>query len=157
LAHVPRGRLREEEGAADVDAEEEVEVARAELERRLRLGEAGVVDEDVEPAERPDRLAREPVRHLRVGEVAVHPVDGPELVEAPLRLLVLGTGVLSRVAEREAIAEQPLGDRVADPAVRAGDECDPSQWPADRTCAASTLVARRSPPPRSRRRTRALR
>src|SRR5207244_9319803 len=83
-------------------------------------------DEDVEPAERLDRLRDEPLGHLRVAEVAGNPVDGAELVEPLLRLLVLGPGVLGRVPEREAVAEQPLGDRIADPAVRAGDEGDTS-------------------------------
>src|SRR5439155_4236327 len=126
-----RRRAREEEGAADVDREEEVEVAGVELERRLGLGEAGVVDEDVEPAERLDRLGREPLWHQRVAEVAGDPVDGAELVEALLRLLVLRPGVLRRVPEREAVAEQPLGDRVADPAVRAGDEGDAPPLPPE--------------------------
>src|SRR5919206_628603 len=90
----------------------------------LRLGEAGIVDEHVEPAERLDRLGREPLRHVRVAEVARDPVEGAEPLEALLWFLVLRAGGLRRVPEREAVAEQPLGDCVADPAIRAGNEGD---------------------------------
>ena len=67
-------------------------------------------------------LAHVAHRHLRVGEVA------PDLVQLAQRTQLRRgflVALVGREAEREAVAEQPLGDGSADALVRAGDEGDP--------------------------------
>jgi len=55
----------------------------------------------------------------------VDPVVAVTAAKIRQRPCVLLPVVLRRVAERPAVAEEPLGDREPDSRVRAGDERDP--------------------------------
>ena len=71
LLHVLQGRLGRDEDAADVDVDDAVESPRSWSPRTDWNGGAGVVDEDVEPAERGDGLLDRVLRGLGVGGVGL--------------------------------------------------------------------------------------
>ena len=77
--HVPPGRLRQVEDGVEVDAQHVVPVLRRVLRRGCAADGAGVVDEDVEPAELVDRLGDRGAELVggRGDEVAAHRVDAP--------------------------------------------------------------------------------
>ena len=84
-----------------------------ELEERPVRADAGVRDDDVEPAEALDRRLDRGVDLLRVAHVAGEPVAAleAEVVAAP-----------GGEADRRARVVEHPRDRGADPAARAGDE-----------------------------------
>src|SRR5206468_7085829 len=122
--HVAGGRLRAIETPEEVSPEVIFPVLRSDLEEGLRLGDAGVVDEHVDLAERADRVGHEPLDRGMLPDVAGRseraPSEAARLAGGLFRALAVEIGdrdVRSFAGERES-------DRLADAAAGSGDECD---------------------------------
>ena len=92
--HDPRGLLRAQEGPGEVHVEDVLPVLERELEKRRALADAGVVHEDVEPAELVGQLAYHAGGALEVAHVepAHHgpPAELADLRGGALRSLLVG-------------------------------------------------------------------
>ena len=121
--------LRHEQRAARVDAEHEIDAFEVGLVERRERDRAGVVDADVEAAERLDRLG-----HRRLHLILEADVAG-DRQRAPARLFDLGGSRVDRPFELRmrlgglggdrdigAVARRAQCDREPDAAARAGDE-----------------------------------
>jgi hypothetical protein len=119
-----------EEGAAQVHREDAVEVRGGELVARTRDLDAGVVDEDVQPAQALDRLADHAHDVLLDGDVAadehVAHALAVHLVHAGLDALggVLRLARLAQVVDGDvrAVLREAHGDGLPDARAAAGDE-----------------------------------
>ena len=124
LDHLLRRELDAEERALEVDGDDEVELALGRLEDRRPRLHPGVVDHDVEPAEGrhgpvDERLDVGHARHVgpdRPGPCPPAASIAFTVASAAVRVLV----VVDR--DRRALARELQRDRVADPAVAAGDD-----------------------------------
>ena len=122
--HDPKRLAPDQEGAAQIDADQPVEVRRRGLEQRLLDQDAGVVDQDVEAAETGDAVSNMRQHLALVGDVGLHG-EGP----APLRLRSRRPPLRSSPAARGPTtatcapsAANASGDRPPDAARAAGDQ-----------------------------------
>ena len=117
--HGARGGAHQHEGRGEVDGDDVVPLIVLHHHEQVVLGEAGVVDEDVEPAELGDRLVDQ-LGHLRlVAEVAGADVHArAELGGQLLELVDLAPGD----GDRRPLLVQRAGDAAADAAGCAGDQ-----------------------------------
>ncbi len=121
--HRPQDRLRRVEGAEEVHLEHGAPLVEAHPHDQVVAGDAGVVDQDVEPAEGLDRARDERGSRLRVRHVALDPEA------APAQRLHVAAGRLRgldrpTVEERDvgALPGQPQHDGAPDAARPAGDD-----------------------------------
>ena len=110
LAQRRQERLEHTQLADDVDVELTGQLLRRQELERCRDGDAGVVDEPVEPLD----LRRGVGDSLGLGDVE-------DELERPLRRLA---GAPHRRVDGPAAVPQPPGDRLADPGRRPGYESD---------------------------------
>src|SRR5207244_10505671 len=125
LEHVLQRRLRHEERAGEVDAEDLVPVLVGHLQNRLVAGDPGVVDEDVQPPVVVDDLLDGPPAVLRGAHVALMDA-GADAVLRELVLERLRTLAVAAVAggDRGPLHREALADRGADATRPAGDHRD---------------------------------
>jgi hypothetical protein len=126
--HLPCGSLHAEEGAPEVHGDDLVEVLLGDVEEALVAGDAGIVDHDVEPAERFDgcgdgALDIRPPRDVRLH--GPQPLGVAELRRRPWQ----GGGVDIGNHDLGPVAKEALRAGPADPARRARDHCDLASQP----------------------------
>ena len=135
LLHDLERRLRDVERALEVDVEHGVEVVPGQLRERLVAQDAGVVDDDVDLAERVDRGLDDALAALGGGHRVVvrHGVaaGGLDLVDDLLRGCVVAALAVDRAAEvvdddLRAAARHLEGVGPAQPAAGAGHDRDPA-------------------------------
>ncbi len=119
-------RLGEEERAGDVDGVVRVEpLARERLERAV-VDDRRVVDDDVEPLERRERLVDDPLRRLRIADVGRNDKPATDLgADIPERL-----GSSADEDDIEPVRREHPCRRRADAGSRARDDGDAAhRWP----------------------------
>ena len=95
------------------------------LEQRLGDRQAGVVDDEVDPAERQSRGVDRGLHGVGVGDVG-HDRDRPVRAADPRGHLLRALGVQVGDHDARALGAEPLGDRLADARAGAGDQGHPS-------------------------------
>jgi hypothetical protein len=119
-------RLRHVEGARQIDAQDLVPVVDRHAQNRPVHGDAGVVDEDVEPSVLLDHLADDASAVVRIADVA--PVNARAGAAVPDRVAeLLGAREIRRVpsGDRRAAPRQSARDGGADAARTACDQRHP--------------------------------
>ena len=125
LDHLPDQRARQVERAVEDDAADQLPIRVGGFEKRLVRPDRGIVDEDVDPAELGQRLARQGFDLGLVADIGENR-DGldPEiagLARDGLGLLLVGAGVDD---DMRALPGQLQHRRTADIAARSGDQRD---------------------------------
>ena len=118
--HVGRESLGGEEDRFDVDREDAVELLFRHLHDRLvAMGRAGVVDDDVDPPERGDRLARRP---LDIGPARDVGVDRDRARTEPPGGRFGDVALHVEAGDSRALAHKGFGDAETEPLPRAGHQ-----------------------------------
>ena len=119
-------RLGEEERAGDVDGVVRVEPLAGERLERAVVDDRGVVHDDVEPAERGERLVDDSLRRRRISDVRRNDKPAPDLgADNPERL-----GPPADEDDVEPIRRQHPSRRRADAGSRTCDDGDAAhRWP----------------------------
>ncbi len=125
-AQLRRGGLREEQGRAQVAADQIVELRRRDRADRRRIEGGGVVDQAVEPAEGTDHGVRQGLPQGRIGEIAMEHRggSGPRVVHAADEQSGVARGMTAMDGDRRAGRMESAGDRGADAPCGARDQHD---------------------------------
>jgi hypothetical protein len=117
--------LRRQDQAEDVQVELLVEVVGGHVLQRGKLVHAGVVDQDVDPPERPLGLAEQSADVGLLGHVGLHG-DGLAAAAGDLRNHPVGPVLAGRVVDHHGrpLGRQVLGDGSSDSLGCAGDDGD---------------------------------
>ena len=113
----------DQERAAQIDPDQPVEIRRRGLEQRLLDQDAGVVDQDVETAERGERTLEHRQHRRLVGDVRAYG-EGAAAAGMDLGDDRLDLGLRREIVHRHmgALGRKRERDRAADPARSAGDQ-----------------------------------
>ncbi len=121
--HAVRRRLDHEIGAVEVDLHRPLERLDRHVEKGVERADAGIVDEDVDLAERGHRAVDKGARRLRIGDVAVQREGAApqrlDLGDAARRAFIVvqivdrDIGAVPRGADRSGTADprRPAGDK----------------------------------------------
>ena len=124
LHHRPHRRLRDEEGAAQVEVEDRVPLLGAHPEQEVVACDAGVVHEDVEPPTAERQRGLHDLVGLTVrGDIALDESGFPAGILDELLGLLGGRGVALEVdGDVRAFARESKSRSAADPAATASDQ-----------------------------------
>lgn len=126
LDHLRRRRLAQDPRAYEIDVEDAHKLAEPRIGGLLHVGAAaGIIDQDVDRAELLLRLFKQAPRILGIGEIGLED-HGPAAVLLNLPGSLLCALAVAVVMDDHigSFARESDGDRLADPAVRAGHQGD---------------------------------
>ena len=127
----PRRRLRDEERAAQVDVDHQIEVLLAHVQDGLVAQDAGIVHHDVELAELVQRAPHHPVRALARGDavvvrdrIAAHAFDLGHHLVGHLGPLTASVPIAAEIVHHHprALAREEQRVLAADASARSGDD-----------------------------------
>ncbi len=117
--HAPGHRLQREQRACDIDRKQPIIALAGDLDDRRGVEQRGVVDQDIDPAERPFRVADSRVDRVLTRYVEL---DGQRTVADRRGCFPRGGNVDIGQRDARALSSVALGKRQPDPTRRAGDD-----------------------------------